>query len=202
MVYLVVGARALLGVVFLVSLAGKISGRAAFVAFVASVRSLGVLSARLADPVARTVVAGEAAVCVLLVLPSRNASTGGFLVAGALLAAFTAGIAAALRRGNTAPCRCFGAGTSPLGTAHIVRNVVLCAVAGAAVPAVPAVPAGRPGGVAVAVFAGLCAGVVVTRLDHLLDLFRPLPASARAAATARRGSPARPGRAVDPRDHS
>ncbi|GGR08911.1 MauE/DoxX family redox-associated membrane protein [Streptomyces netropsis] len=183
MEYLVVGARGLLGLVFLVSVAGKVAGRSAFTAFVASVRSLGVVPPVLVRPVARTVVAGEAAVCVLTAVPVRGAATAGFLVASALLAAFTAGIAAAVRRGATAPCRCFGPSTTPLDTPHIVRNVLLFAVAVAGVLAVPVAADGRPGGLVVAGIAGLFAGAVVTRLDHLLALFRPLPASARAGAT-------------------
>lgn len=179
MEYLVVGARALLGLVFLVSVAGKAAGRSAFAAFVGSVRSLGVVPPVLVRPVARTVIAGEGAVCVLMAVPARGGVTAGFVVAAALLTAFTVGIAAAVRRGAIAPCRCFGPSPTPLGIPHIVRNAVLCAIAVAGVLAVPA--DARPGGAVVAGIAGLVAGAVVTQLDHLLALFRPLPASARAA---------------------
>ncbi|MFI7300862.1 MauE/DoxX family redox-associated membrane protein [Streptomyces sp. NPDC050121] len=183
MEYLVAGARGVLGLVFLVSVVGKVAGRPAFTAFVMSVRSLGVVPSVLVRPVARTVIAGEATVCVLMTVPARGAATTGFLVASALLAAFTAGIAVAVHRGTTAPCRCFGPSTTPLGTPHIVRNVVLCAVGVSGALAVPVDAGARPGGVVVAGVAGLFAGAVVTQLDHLLSLFRPQPASGRADVT-------------------
>lgn len=181
MEYLIVGARALLGLVFLVSVGGKIAGGgrgAAFAAFVAYVRSLRVVPPVLVRPVALTVTAGEAAVCVLVAAPVRGAATAGFLVAAALLTAFTVGIAKAVRRGVTAPCRCFGASSTPLGTPHLVRNAVLWAVALAGALAAPAAQNASPGGAVMAGGAGLVAGAVVTQLDHLRTLFRPLPTTA------------------------
>ncbi|MEU1854287.1 MauE/DoxX family redox-associated membrane protein [Streptomyces sp. NPDC019990] len=183
MEYVVAGARGLLGMVFLVSVVGKVAGRPAFTAFVVSVRSLGVVPSVLVRPVARTVIAGEAAACALMTVPARGAATIGFLVASALLAAFSAGIAVAVRRGATAPCSCFGPSTTPLGIPHIVRNVVLCAVAVFGALAVPVAAGARPGGVLVAGVAGLFAGAAVTHLDHLLALFRPLPTAGRADVT-------------------
>ncbi|MFJ6572716.1 MauE/DoxX family redox-associated membrane protein [Streptomyces sp. NPDC091292] len=180
MEYLAVGARALLGLVFLVSVAGKVVGRSAYTAFVGSVRSLGVVPPVLVRPVARTVIAGEATVCVLMAVPVRGAATAGFLIAAALLAAFTAGVASAVRRDATAPCHCFGPSTTPLGTPHVVRNAVLCAAAVAGALAVQVSTTARPGGALVAGAAGLLAGAAVTQLDHLLALFRPLPTAARA----------------------
>nr|WP_087887329.1 MauE/DoxX family redox-associated membrane protein [Streptomyces alboflavus] len=156
---------------------------AAFAAFLASVRSLRVVPPALVRPVAVTVIAGEAAVCVLLAAPARGATTAGLLVAAALLAAFTVGIAAALRRGVTAPCRCFGASSTPLGTLHLVRNTVLCALALAGALAAPTAESAPPGGALVAGGAGLVAGALVTQLDHLLALFRPLPATPRTAGS-------------------
>ncbi|MFF8652860.1 MauE/DoxX family redox-associated membrane protein [Streptomyces huasconensis] len=180
MEYLVVGVRGLLGLVFLVSVGGKVAGRPAFTAFVASVRALGVLPPALVRPVARSVVAGEAVVCVLLAVPVRGAATAGFLLAALLLAAFTVGIASAVRRGRTAPCRCFGPSTAPLGTPHIVRNAVLCAAATAGALAVPmATDARSAGGMVVAGAAGLLAGALITQLDPLVSLFRPTRAPAR-----------------------
>ncbi|NXY96427.1 methylamine utilization protein MauE [Streptomyces sp. BR123] len=186
MEYLVAGARGLLGLVFLVSVVGKVAGRHAFTAFAESVRSFGMLPPGLVRPAARTVTAGEAAVCVLMTVPARGATAAGFALAAVLLAAFTAAIAAAVRRGATAPCRCFGPSTTPLGTPHLVRNLALCAVAvsGAGALAVPVAAGARPGGAVVAGAAGLIAGIVVTQLDHLMALFRPLPAAPAADAAA------------------
>ncbi|MET8221599.1 MauE/DoxX family redox-associated membrane protein [Streptomyces hirsutus] len=182
MEYLVAGARGLLGLVFLGSVIGKLTGRSEFTTFVDSIRALGVVPPVLVHPVARAVIAGEAAVCVLMAVPVRGGVTAGFLVAAFLLTAFIAGIAAAVRRGATTPCRCFGPSSTPLGIPHIVRNAVLCAVAVAGALAVPVGADARPGGAMVAGIAGLFAGAVVTQFDHLLTLFRPLPTSARASA--------------------
>ncbi|MGK5639348.1 MauE/DoxX family redox-associated membrane protein [Streptomyces sp. URMC 126] len=183
MEYVVAAARGLLGLVFLVSAVGKVSGRAAFMAFAASVRSLGVVTPRRARPVAGAVVVGEAAVCGLLATPARGAAAAGFLVAAGLLAAFTVGIVAAVRRGASTPCRCFGASTTPLGIPHVVRNVLLCAVAVTGACVVPRAAGAEPGGVLAVGAAGSLAGAVVTQLDRLLALFRPLPAAARAGAS-------------------
>ncbi|MGH9181351.1 MAG: MauE/DoxX family redox-associated membrane protein, partial [Acidimicrobiales bacterium] len=44
-----------------------------------------------------------------------------------LLVAFTAAVAGRLRRGDRAPCGCFGEATpGPVGSATLVRNLVLC----------------------------------------------------------------------------
>ena len=95
-----------------------------------------------------------------------------FLGGALLLGAFTVGMAISLRRGDRAPCHCFGTRAAPLGAGQVIRNLVLSLVA--VVGAATAL--GGPGdvgvaGVAVAAFAGLSAGLLATRLDDLLDLF-------------------------------
>jgi len=84
----------------------------------------------------------------LVVVPSWSAA-----VALALLAAFTTFLARAVRDGVVAPCNCFGrAGSAPVSSVDLVRNLLL---AGVAVVALTASEPRRPslGAVAVAVVA-------------------------------------------------
>ncbi|MEU5427842.1 MauE/DoxX family redox-associated membrane protein [Streptomyces olivoreticuli] len=171
---LALGLRALIGVVFLASFVGKVSGRGAFDRFVSSVRDMRVLPARSARSVARSVVTAEAAVCVTLATPVRAVAVGGFMLSGVLLTVFAAGILLSLRQGVRTPCRCFGASVSPLGPGHVARNLTLTAVAVVGAVAVPAAGATAPGGAALSVLTGLLLGGLVTALDDILDLFRPV----------------------------
>ena len=55
------------------------------------------------------------------------------VVAIVLLSVFTVMIVAKLRRGEHPPCACFGAwSATPIGARHVVRNLVLIAVAAVA----------------------------------------------------------------------
>jgi hypothetical protein len=120
---------------------------------------------RPAAGIAPVVLLGEAAATVLVVTAPR----AGFALAAALLLAFAAAIARALRRGDTRPCRCFGRSTTPLARHHIWRNLLLTAVALAGALA----PAGAPG-VALTVeaaAAGLVVGALTVMLDDLRFLF-------------------------------
>ncbi|MFE9691889.1 MauE/DoxX family redox-associated membrane protein [Micromonospora sp. NPDC005806] len=160
--YVELGCRVLLGVVFLAAAVGKVSGRAAYRAFTGSVRDLGY---RPSGPIAAAVVATEfAAVTLLALVP-----LAGFAVAAALLLAFAVAITANLRRDAAATCRCFGRAAAPLGRHHVWRNAFLiaCAAAGAFAPAGPV----RPEGAVLAVAGGLVAGALVVMLDDLRYLF-------------------------------
>ncbi|MEU6370055.1 MauE/DoxX family redox-associated membrane protein [Streptomyces sp. NPDC046931] len=174
--------RCLIGVVFLVSAASK-AGRSSFAAFVTSVVDMRILPRGAAAPAAVCTVAAEGAVAGLLAAPARHAVTAGLLLAAGLLAVFTAAIALAVRRGTTVPCRCFGASVTPLGSPHIVRNTLLAGAAafGAVCSAVAARPAPSPAGVVVPAVLGLTAGALVTRLDDLSALFRPVPSGSGSA---------------------
>ncbi|GAB3435522.1 MauE/DoxX family redox-associated membrane protein [Flindersiella endophytica] len=125
MSYLLLASRVMLAAVFVVALAGKVRSRTAYADFRESVVDWRVLPRRWSVVAAAGTVAGEAAVLLLLALPWRTATTIGFVVGAALLAAFTTGIALALRLGRTATCRCFGASTTKLSAAHLVRNTIL-----------------------------------------------------------------------------
>lgn len=46
-----------------------------------------------------------------------------------LLIVFTAATALAVARGGSNPCNCFRSSTKPIGTVHVIRNILLLAVA-------------------------------------------------------------------------
>jgi hypothetical protein len=171
--YLVLGIQCLVGTVFLVSATSKVVGRHAFCQFVTSVGGLLRLPPGRARPIALLVVVAEYAVCVLLA-PPQPVPAAGLALTAVLLASFTVVIAFALRHGVSAPCRCFGAATTPPGIRHMTRNLLL------ALAAIVGVVAGRttapvhPGGVVVAVLTGLVVGVLVCLLDDIVDLFQPV----------------------------
>lgn len=164
--HVIVACRCALGLVFAIAVAGKVHG--GLDAFAGSVRAL-LPAVRRHRQLARTVVAAEAAVPVLLAIPGTAQAGAGW--AAAVLLAFTAAIVAALRRGPGVPCRCFGDATVPLGRRHVLRNVLLLAAAAGA--AFPVQATGHPAGIALAVFAGGCAALVITRFDEITDLFSP-----------------------------
>lgn len=172
---LAVAARCLIGVVFVLSAAGKLRSRTAFAEFARSGRALtgALLGGR---PIGRAaglwlgvaVVTAEVAVVALLAVTAT--ARAGFALAVALLLAFTAGLLAEMRRGTSVPCRCFGASGTPIGRRHIVRNAALItlSVAGFAAGSV-AGPSLLPHPAAVA--AGAVLALVVARLDDLVELF-------------------------------
>jgi methylamine utilization protein MauE len=172
--YVEVATRALLAVVFVTALAGKVSGRASYRAFLRSLRQMDVVPAAALRPAAATTVVAEAAAVVLLLVPAGWSGAAGLALAGTLLATFTVVVARTVGRGRRAPCRCFGASDTPLGRQHVVRNVALTAVA--AVGLAAAASAGEPqpvaAGVGVAGCAGLLIGVLVAALDDLTALYR------------------------------
>ncbi len=161
--YLELGCRGLLAGVFLVSLAGKLRGRAAYAAFVAATASLLATDGRQARVLAPLTIAAEIATVGALAV-----GTAGLLVAAALLGCFTVALVLALRRGTTAPCRCFGASTTPIGVHHVVRNLVL---AGLAVVGSIAGYDGAPldpAALVVTALAALVCVLVTVRLDDLV----------------------------------
>ncbi|WP_413098690.1 MauE/DoxX family redox-associated membrane protein [Streptomyces sp. Inha503] len=174
MQYLVIAVRAMIGVVFLIAFLSKSAGRGRFTAFVESLPAMGVVPPRLVGPAAGAVVAAEGAVCALLIVEYDGVTVAGLALAAGLLSVFAAAIARTIRRGTGAACRCFGASAAPLGRRHLLRNVVLTAVAAAAGLMTLADPAPATAtGALVAAVAGLVAGVLVTVLDDLAELFSP-----------------------------
>jgi hypothetical protein len=171
--YVEIACRLCLLTVFAVALAGKVSGKDAFAAFVRSLRAMGVVPEPAVAIAARASVVAEALVVVLLAVPARYPAAAGFAVAAGLLAAFAAAIQLSVRRGNSVPCRCFGVSSTPLGTRHVVRNVVLIAVALAGLTAALSPGQASMAGLLVAGAAGVVVGATVTAFDDIVALVRP-----------------------------
>ena len=171
--YLAVAGRFLIGTVFLVAVVGKVSSSAAFGAFVSSLTRMAVLPPAAAGPAARATVVFEALTVALLAVPLRWPPAAGLILAGGLLAAFTVVIGLSLRTGNRAPCRCFGASSTPLGVRHIVRNGLLLVVTALSLVAVSAPGDLDLAGTLAAALAGLVAGAVTAALDDIIALLRP-----------------------------
>ena len=177
MPYVALGCQALLVLVFAISVVGKVRGQDAFTEFVAATRRLlpASIGARPARWIAASVAGAEAITVVSLLLPVSTIL--GFMLALVLLGAFTTAVLLALRRGERAPCRCFGASTHPLGPAQVVRNAVLLAAAvlgGIGTVSSPsAVP--NPVGIATALLAAGVVALPVLLADDIAGLFRASP---------------------------
>ncbi|TDD42349.1 hypothetical protein E1286_30965 [Nonomuraea terrae] len=171
--YVEVTCRLLLVAVFITAAFTKVSGKDAWLAFVRSLRQLKQIPSPLLQPAALAVVAIEAIVAVLLLIPVRVAGWIGFALAGCLLLSFTLVIGRALSHGNRAPCRCFGASSTPLGPIHIMRNMMLVCVAvlglaGASASGTLDAPYALLAGAG-----GLVAGILITALEDIVTLFGP-----------------------------
>ncbi|MFF5209760.1 MauE/DoxX family redox-associated membrane protein [Streptosporangium sp. NPDC000396] len=187
MVYLAVGCRFLIGVVFAVAAVNKLSGRRRFNAFVWSLRRMEVVPEGLVRPAALVSAAAEVVIVLLLAVPANVPGMAGFAVAAGLLTAFTVGIAMSLKRGNKEPCACFGRSETPLGAGHVVRNLLLIAVTLLGLAASAAGGHAELGEAAIGALAGLVLGALVTAFDDIVALFRPTsaPASPRGAGPKR-----------------
>lgn len=162
--YVALSCRCLVGLIFLVSFATKVTP-GAFRAFAESLRTMNVLPASLVRVVAPGVVFVELAVVASLVWTPR----AGALLAGLLLVAFSGAIVMSLARNANATCRCFGAGGGRLGVRHVVRNALLfaaCAlvVVGGDAHADPQVGLAAAG-------AGVVAALLVLGMDPVAELF-------------------------------
>ncbi|MFC0112006.1 MauE/DoxX family redox-associated membrane protein [Kibdelosporangium aridum] len=170
------GCAVLMCVVFGVSAAGKLGG-GRWRAFMASTGLLRLLPPSLRTWAAGAVVVAEPAIAAALagavVLGDPVAEVAGFAGAAALLMVFTGAIVISLRRGDRTPCRCFGAGATPLGWPHVMRNAVLLIVAGVGLAGAAAGGAPQPGAALVSGVAGGAFGLLLVRFDDLVDLFRP-----------------------------
>ncbi len=171
MAYVVLTVRAMLAGVFAISVFGKVRGAGRFGAFTDSARRLGGLPPVLARASAFGVVAAEACTVVLLAVP--GAETAGFLLAALLLCGFAVVLVAAIRRGATEPCHCFGVSEEPIGPRHVARNVLLagCAIVGAVLaPVAHGAPA--PAAVALCLLVAAVAVGAVVLLNDLIDIVR------------------------------
>ena len=165
MEYVGVGCASFIGWVFLASAISKLRH---FGEFTRSLPALAPVRPGQVRPLAVAVVATEAAVPVLLLFPATVFY--GFALAGALLAVFTAAIGTALKRGRRAPCRCFGASSTPLGPSHLVRNAILLISTLAGGLALDAQPP-QAAGLVVAIAVGLVGAILIVAMDDIAFLF-------------------------------
>lgn len=102
---------------------------------------------------------------LLLAVTLAAAPAPGGLVALVVLGGFTAVLVRAVRRGLAVPCNCFGtARTDPVSWADVVRNVLLAALALAAlVDPQTGVPSVAASAAAAALFAAGAAGLAMLR---------------------------------------
>jgi len=169
--YVVVGARCLLFVVFLVSAVSKLRGRERFTDFVGSVRAFGILPAGAVRPVAALVVSAEAAIAVLVAIPVTVVV--GFSLAVGLLLVLTGALTVVVRRRQQVTCRCFGTGSAPVSRRHLVRNglLIVIALVGAAGALSAPASAVHPAGTTLAIIGGATAALLVVHFDDIVDLF-------------------------------
>jgi hypothetical protein len=181
-----------LWVVFAASSVSKVGSKQSRGAFEESLRLLRLLPGQLVRPLAGTVVSAEIAIALglgwgVLGLVADAAGTRPVIVATlfltiGLLIVLTCGIAVALVRGTPASCACFGASDRPLSRLHVIRNgaLLLIAITGAALASATSPGGPEPIGVLPAGVVGAVAGLVLIRLDDLIDLFTPLSKTSRA----------------------
>ncbi|MGW2623900.1 MauE/DoxX family redox-associated membrane protein [Micromonospora taraxaci] len=171
--YLEVACRLLLVTVFGVAVYTKVSGRPGWLSFVDSLRQLPVPTS-VARPAALLTVSVEVLVALLLLVPLRWAGEIGFALAAGLLVAFTSVIALAVAKGSRATCRCFGASSTRLGWPHIVRNGTLLVVAVLGLAGASAPESLGASGALLAGVGGLVLGVLVTAMEDIFALIRPI----------------------------
>lgn len=171
----VVFVRALVGGVFVFSAMTKLRSRGQFVAFVSSVRAMGLVPACWTTPIAVAVAASELAAAVLVAVDRLYRL--GLVLAVVLLVVFLIAIAVVARRGLEATCRCLGASTRPLGALHLARNAGLAVIALAAVIS-PGSPLPSAEESVALVAAALAVFVHLVFLDDLAELFSASRSSA------------------------
>ncbi|GAA3250261.1 methylamine utilization protein MauE [Dactylosporangium siamense] len=169
--YVAFGAQVLLCVTFAVAAVAKLRDLAGFRESLDRLLPLAhTLPAGTRMTAAAVVPVAELTIAALLVVP--GAATIGTVAALLMTVGFTAVVGLALRRGDRAPCRCFGASERRLGPQHLVRNVLLTVFAALGL----AGGATEPAGLLVAGFAGVVGALLVVWADDIAGLFGPGPA--------------------------
>ncbi len=186
--YVLIGLVAALWLVFGVSSFSKVRSVTAHRAFVASLRPWQFLPVRFLALVAALVTGAEIAVVlgaswtlagIMFRRSWRAAGLGTLVLAALLLIVLTIGIAVALRQGTEATCACFGVTERPLSGAHLVRDCVLllAVLSGLALVAAESDRPTQPAGAMLGLVSGAVVGLIVVRLDDLVELFTSRPTS-------------------------
>jgi hypothetical protein len=174
MEYVLICCRLLIGAVFMASAVSKVRSRNAYTSFRIAAGELTpkmpLIPRALVPP---AVVAGELTAALLLTVPTTVGV--GFVIATALLAAFTAAITMAVRARRRVACNCFGASSTPVGPAQLIRNGVLLAASstGAVLAFSTTSPALEPIGVLTATAAALLGTGLVLLTEDIAELFQP-----------------------------
>jgi hypothetical protein len=171
--YLAIGCRAGLVTVFLIAVAGKAMGRRPFREFADSIARMRVIPPRAAAGAAAVVVSAEALVVVLAASPAHAAGVAGCTLAALLSVTFSSAIAVSVRRGNRAPCRCFGRSAKPLGPRHFIRNAIVLTVSALGAAACAGSGTAHIAGAVVAAGAGLFLGLAIAAYDEVAELVTP-----------------------------
>lgn len=175
MQYLAITCRAGLVTVFLIAVAAKATDPRSFREFGGSIARMRVIPPRAATAAAAATVSAEALIVVLAATPVQAVGLAGCALAASLSVAFSSAIALSLRRGNRAPCRCFGRSATPLGTGHLIRNAIVLTVSvlGAVASAESGTGTGHGAAAVVAAGAGLVFGAAVAAYDEIVGLVAP-----------------------------
>lgn len=169
--YLAACCQGLLLFTFATATVAKLSGRHGLRLFADSLTETELVPARTALSAAAGVVAAEATTAGLLLLPTTRGL--GFGAAVLVLTTLTVGILRVLKRRASAVCRCFGTTPRRLGPRHVVRNVVLIAVAIVGF-ATTSISASRTLDVHyLALVTGVALALPLIMLDDVIELARP-----------------------------
>lgn len=125
----VIAMRSMFFTILLAAALGKLRSRERFREFATWVRELPVPGARLPSAPSATVGA-EALVTMLLVPPST--ARLGLAATAALFAVFAVGTDFVRRSGKSVECLCFGSGGGQIGSLHVARDAMLCALSAVA----------------------------------------------------------------------
>lgn len=172
MLYLEICCRVVVGLVFLLAVAGKLRGRAELTAFAESLGSFGLRSARLRSALAASVITVEAVTVALLAVAPR----AGLGLAVVTLVVFTGAVVAAKATGREVRCRCFGADGGLMGRTHLTRNGVLIVIALTGFAAATSTAALHLGLLAATVSAAVLAAITLAHWDDLRFVLRGRPA--------------------------
>lgn len=170
--YLMITARATLGIVLTVSIFHKLVPRRAFREFVDWLTAVTGTSVRLALPLAVAILLAESVVLVLIAV--NRTAVPGLLLGAAMMITYAIGIGWFTRHGVSVPCRCFGAATSAMGRVEIARNAglaILCTFAASVSAAAQPLPVALT---AQAALVGCGLAMVTIRFRDIVRLYRPL----------------------------
>lgn len=170
--YLMITARATLGIVLAVSIFHKLVPRRAFREFADWLAAVTGVPVKRALLPAMAILAAESV--VLALVAANRMAVPGLLLGAAMMTTYASGIGWFTRRGVSVPCRCFGAATSAMGPVEIARNAglaVLCTVAASVGDAARPLPVALA---AQAALVGCGLAMVAIRCHDVVRLYRPV----------------------------